>query len=337
MSNNCFIPFKSDIADYWIPEKFPSPFLEKPHSLCKVAVYELQEYLKNPIDWDYDFGLNQPAGSLRIGKMFGVLVVRNQDNELGYLAAFSGKLANKNHHQKFVPPVFDSLADNSFLNVGMAELNEINQQIKLLEKSPNWLTAKLLLQDKKLKAKQEIAALKQEMKQRKTLRDQQRTVAKKEQSPEQFNLLNIELNRASTRDRQALKKVSKQWKLELDQYIANLEECSQAINLLKEQRKKKSHGLQQQLFESYQFLNHTGNYKSLRAIFQNAKPVSGAGECAAPKLLQYAFSHQFKPIALAEFWWGKSPKSAIRKHGHFYPPCEEKCRPILGYMLEHLL
>src|SRR5690606_8077660 len=64
------------------------------------------------------------------------------------------------------------------------------------------------------------------------------------------------------------------------------------------------------------------------------KPPAGAGECATPKLLQYAFLHDFKPIAFGEFWWGASPKSEVRKHGQFYAACSGKCRPILKHMLE---
>ncbi len=337
MPNNCFISFQTTISADWIPTKFPSPFLKRPNILCRIAVDELQAYLKNPADWNYDFGLNQPEGSLRIGKMFGVLVVQNQANKLGYLAAFSGKLANKNHHQKFVPPVFDALTENSFLNVGMAELNGINQQIKRLEKTPDWLAANQLLQDKKHQATKEIKALKLVMQQRKDHRDKQRLEAKKTYAAEQIHLLNSELNKESSTDRKVIKKLKKQWKLQLERYKVDLKGIHQEIQQLKEQRKQKSNGLQQQLFESYQFLNHLGEFKNLRAIFQDTKPVSGAGECAAPKLLQYAFLHQLKPIALAEFWWGKSPKSAIRQHGHFYPPCEEKCRPILRHMLADLL
>ena len=65
-------------------------------------------------------------------------------------------------------------------------------------------------------------------------------------------------------------------------------------------------------------------------------PPAGAGECAAPKLLQYAYLNKLKPIAMAEFWWGKSPSSEIRKHKQFYPSCRGKCEPILGHMLEGL-
>ncbi len=108
------------------------------------------------------------------------------------------------------------------------------------------------------------------------------------------------------------------------------------IKALKNKRKAKSLLLQQELFDKYTFLNARGELKSLCEIFEtytNRKPVSGAGECAAPKLFQYAFERKMKPLAIAEFWWGKSTKSEDKKHGNFYPACNDKCRPILSYML----
>src|SRR5690606_14609520 len=109
------------------------------------------------------------------------------------------------------------------------------------------------------------------------------------------------------------------------------------IERLKSLRKEKSSALQNQLFEQYSFLNSAGRQKSLGAIFSETvfeKPPAGAGECATPKLLQYAFLHRLKPLAFAEFWWGAPPKSEVRKHKHFYPACSGKCRPILKHMLE---
>jgi len=94
--------------------------------------------------------------------------------------------------------------------------------------------------------------------------------------------------------------------------------------------------LQKQLFSHYQFLNILGEEQNIVEVFQNSshgKPPSAAGECAAPKLLQYAFEQGLKPIALAEFWWGNSPKNKERTHKVFYPACKNKCRPILEYML----
>lgn len=187
-----------------------------------------------------------------IGKMFGVLVVENKAKELGYLSAFSGKLAGGNHHPGFVPPVYDSLFEGSFLNIGLAEVTQINLQIKDLEKEGS------------------------------------------EQS----------LQRAAE---------------------------------LRELRRANSVEMQERLFDSYFFLNQLGEEKGLREIFENTpagKPSAGAGECAAPKLLHYAFRQSMRPIAIAEFWWGHSDKVVSWKHGHFYPACKEKCQPILKHMLE---
>jgi len=109
------------------------------------------------------------------------------------------------------------------------------------------------------------------------------------------------------------------------------------IEALKKERKEKSAALQQQIFEQYVFLNKDRKQKSLYAIFSDTvfgKPPAAAGECATPKLLQHAFLHGYKPLAMAEFWWGVPPKSEIRKHKQFYPACTGKCKPILEHMLE---
>ena len=105
---------------------------------------------------------------------------------------------------------------------------------------------------------------------------------------------------------------------------------------LTEIRKQRSFAIQQQLFESYLFLNLHGSVKNVLQIFKHSShgnPPAAAGECAAPKLLQYALKHQLKPIAIAEFWWGKPSKNKERAHKNFYPACKDKCRPILEYML----
>jgi tRNA pseudouridine32 synthase/23S rRNA pseudouridine746 synthase len=94
--------------------------------------------------------------------------------------------------------------------------------------------------------------------------------------------------------------------------------------------------LQVWLFEQYTFLNSAKETKALGSIFQGIDPPSGTGECAAPKLLNYAFSSGYKPICMAEFWWGKSPITEIRTHRNFYPACRGKCLPILSFMLEGL-
>ncbi len=244
--------FKSFDLELEIPAKFNFLKDGKPHPLCLLAAEELQEYLKHQSDWNHNFGLSPEQEGFIIGKMFGVLVVKSSQSKLGYLAAFSGKLAGGNHHSKFVPPVFDSLQEGSFLNNGMAELSQINNSIKKVEhaKSEGYL---------------------------------------------------------------------------------------EVVRLLKLDRKTHSHNLQNELFNHYRFLNKHGEAKSLNELFKAASyknPPAGAGECAGPKLLQYAFQHNMQPLAIAEFWWGQSPKSAQWKHKNYYPCCKEKCEPILAHMLE---
>lgn len=106
-----------------------------------------------------------------------------------------------------------------------------------------------------------------------------------------------------------------------------------------DRKKKRSATLQRKLLEQFQILNARGETKDLCRIFAQTIqkfPPAGAGECAAPKLLQYAYKHQLKPIAMAEFWWGDSPKAEIRHHGYYYPACKGKCEPILKHMLQGL-
>lgn len=111
--------------------------------------------------------------------------------------------------------------------------------------------------------------------------------------------------------------------------------------------KKMSQELQLWLFHQYQLLNAKGETKKLVDIWQDYHcsprirkkyplPPGGTGDCCAPKLLQYAYSHHLKPVCMAEFWWGASPKSEIRHHGQFYPACRGKCKPILTWMLQGL-
>src|SRR5690606_3307897 len=127
------------------------------------------------------------------------------------------------------------------------------------------------------------------------------------------------------------------WKQVLDDFQQKIHAFGTQIESLKRERREKSSTLQNQLFEQYAFLNQSGKTKSLGAIFAETvfeKPPAGAGECSTPKLLQYTFLHDLKPLAFAEFWWGASPKSEVRKHKQFYPACSGKCRPILKHMLE---
>ena len=96
--------------------------------------------------------------------------------------------------------------------------------------------------------------------------------------------------------------------------------------------------LQAWLFEQYRVSNARGETLSIREVFarRGLVPPGGTGDCAAPKLLQYAYDHKLTPIAMGEFWYGASPASEVREQGRFYPSCTGKCGPLLSFMLEGL-
>ena len=111
------------------------------------------------------------------------------------------------------------------------------------------------------------------------------------------------------------------------------------VKRLKAERRQLSIALQREIFSHFNFINPSGTYRNVIDIFADAKrglPPGGTGECAAPRLLQYAYEHNLKPLQIAEFWYGSSPAGIQRIHGHFYPSCIEKCSPILRYMIPSL-
>jgi tRNA pseudouridine32 synthase/23S rRNA pseudouridine746 synthase len=327
----------SSINGITLPERFTFPFLYEPHPLTIIATDELQQYLESLTGLDHNFGLKEDQEGLVIGKMFGVLVIEDTEGRLGYLSGFSGKLADSNNHPKFVPPVFDMLVENSFFLKEQLILNDINDKVKAIEIDENYLKAKQDLEDFSAQSINEITAFKKHLKNnknnRKKLRDRRKGVV----SEEEYARFEAYLIRHSHYDNHQFDLLREKWKLKLEEVQTALSHYDDTIEALKKERKEKSAALQLQLFEQYAFLNKDGKTKSLQAIFRNTvfgKPPAGAGECATPKLLQYAFLNGYKPLAMAEFWWGAAPKSEIRQHKQFYPACTGKCKPILEHMLD---
>jgi tRNA pseudouridine32 synthase/23S rRNA pseudouridine746 synthase len=332
MSKSLFQLFKTNISGISLPEKFTFPFYYEPHELSRIAATELQSYLETQTDFDHNFGLKENQEGLVIGKMFGVLVCENQNRELGYLWAFSGKLAGVNQLHYFVPTIFDMLHENGFFRKEEEVLNAINSQIEILENSDELLNAKRKLENTKKEAITDIQNQKDKIKRLKIERDEKRNSFANLSSSE-IEQLEQELSEESKKESILLKKMTKYWNFQIENAQKKVNLLLDEINQLKEERRVKSGALQQKLFAEYSFLNQFGERKSIGEIFNN-NPPAGAGECAAPKLLHYAFEHHLKPIAMAEFWWGQSPKSEIRKHKQFYPACKSKCEPIL---LSHML
>ncbi|WP_291078322.1 MULTISPECIES: RluA family pseudouridine synthase [unclassified Empedobacter] len=335
--SNYFQYFKHPITTYELPKKFDYPFYYEPTEIAKQACRELQEYLENQTDFEHNFGLENDQSSTPIGKMFGVLVVRNQKNEVGYLAAVSGKLANTNQHKFFVPPIFDMLNKNGFFLEQEERLNEINRILESLENDQNYLQLKEDFLQFEINSKLKIEEGKQLLKSNKKDRKSQRETISSTLSEEEIQFFEEDLVKQSLRDKHEFRVLSEKLDAEKQLLLNKINVFENEINSLKEERKIKSNSLQNQLFNQYQFLNKFKQEKGLLEIFSNTvfqQPPAAAGECAAPKLLQYAFQNDLEPICMAEFWWGDSPKSEVRKHGQFYPACTGKCEPILGHMLD---
>ena len=318
-----FHRFSSPAAHIRLPEKFTYPFHYTPHPLCVMAAEEVQQYLQSKEEWKND---------LQQGKMFGVLIVRTPTGEIGYLAAFSGILAGKNLHDYFVPPIYDLQQPQGFFSIEEDRISAINARIKRLQADEYYLTTRQRLADTVVLAAKTIDTVKEEFKEAQLRREEKRLG-----NPDENEL--SAMIRESQYQKAELKRLKQQWNDRTAAIQAEVKKFESEIERLKTERKTRSAALQQQLFEQFRIVNGKGEIRDLCDIFKDTAqkvPPAGAGECAAPKLLQYAYLHQLKPVAMAEFWWGNSPKMEIRHHGYFYPACKGKCEPILKHMLQGL-
>jgi len=343
---SCFTSFTQAIDAYALPQRFTFPFYYEPHPLCVIAANELQHHLETQHDWQHNFGL---TGELTgaIGKMFGVMLVQNPQGEVGYLSAFSGKLAEQNHWPRFVPPVFDMLAKDNFFHAENLQINQINEQLLAVENHPDIPRLSTELETEQAQAQAELAAHRQVMidgrQSRKAQRNQladQLAANPTDETLRENAITEAKLSQESISEKNQLRDIKRYWDERIHVISQALSQLTDERDALRQQRKRLSAALQQKLFEQYRFLNIKGTEKSLNGIFNGTvelTPPAGSGECAAPKLLHYAFKHDLKPLAIAEFWWGAPPKSEIRQHKQFYPACLRKCQPILGHMLEGLV
>ena len=316
--------FTTSITDIPLPERFTYPFCYTPHPLCILAAKEVQSYLTRQTAW---------KDELRQGKMFGVLIVQTEHGETGYLAAFSGILAGKNLHPFFVPPAYNLLQPQGFFKIEEENISSINRNIRQLENDKAYAALSAELARTIQSAENILATAKAQLKEAKTAREQRRK--EKELNAQE----EAELIRESQFQKAEYKRLERSWKARITTLQTQTEDWERRISALKSERKTRSAALQQKLFEQFGMLNYRGEVKNLCEIFGQTvhkTPPAGAGECAAPKLLQQAYLHGWKPIAMAEFWWGDSPKTEIRHHGHYYPACKGKCEPILQHMLQGL-
>lgn len=319
-----FHRFRQDITDISIPTTFNNPFRYRPHSLSIIAANEVRLYLSEHEEWREE---------LARGKMFGVLIVSDKKNNIGFLAAYSGLLNGKNNYPYFVPPVYDLLAPTSYFQKEEGEITAINKKITSIVNSADYISAIKILRDAQETALNEENVFREQMRTNKIKRDLNRKSSVLTSDDVDKMIKESQFEKAE------LKRLLKRLNSEIELKKSEVLLYENKISELKAERKERSLKLQSWLFRQYKMLNAKGDEKDLLDIFNdynNIIPPAGAGECAAPKLLQYALKNGFKPLQMAEFWIGTSPFGEVRRDGNFYPSCKSKCEPILNFMLQGL-
>ena len=312
-----------DAAAVDLPQQFTCPFCYEPHPLALTAVRQVQKYVASRSDW---------ADEMDAGKMLGVLVAKDEAGRLGFLAAFSGNLAGSVRHDYFVPPVYDLLDPQGEFKRGETEITAINHEVKRLEHSPELLELERREAKQRQEMCDEIDRFKETMVQHKQERDARRSIGNLT-ADEQEALLN-----QSRFEKAELKRIRQRHEQELLKITDEIGIFYQQIDDLKARRKAMSEALQERIFRLFVVRNARGECRDLVEVFKplGTLPPAGAGECCAPRLLNYAYVSGLHPLCMAEFWWGASPVGEVRHHGHFYPACRSKCKPILDFMLQGL-
>lgn len=315
--------FKNNIKEEEIPSLFTYPFCYTPDNLTVYAAQQVITTIKTSPTLQ---------SHLSEGKMFGVLTVKDKEGTLGFLAAFSGQLGGRNTFEYFVPPIYDYLDPNGIFKREEIEISSLNKEIESLLKSKELSSLQDELHELKISTTNTLYQAKQMYKKNKETRA---TLRQSELTSDQLEAL----IRESQHEKAEIKRLEKNQNILIQAKQSAIDTILSKIETLKEQRRERSSKLQYWLFEQFKILNAKGECQTLNDIFSNALdklPPAGAGECAAPKLLQYAYLNELTPISMGEFWWGPSPKNEVRHQGYFYPSCRSKCEPILNFMLQGL-
>lgn len=305
-----------------LPDSFTDPFRYSPHPLVIKASELLMARIRNS---------SELSGIFSEGKMLGVLAVAHGEGlkEIGYLAAFSGNAGGMNMVDGFVPPIYDLLDPDGYFKLKEAEISRLNAEISSAESSMELAGARDDLMVAEAAMSAELSRQKARMAILKAERDQIRSEVLEE-------VRNSELIRQSQHEKAELKRIKTHWEEKIAGLKDNIAAHLNRIGDIKRRRKEMSDALQEWIFRQYIVHNCLGESRSILDIFADSGlvPPGGTGECAAPKLLDYAFRHGLKPLAMGEFWYGEPPYTAVRTEGHFYPSCTSKCGPLLGYMLQ---
>ncbi len=297
---------------------FTYPFAYTPDPRCQEAKEIVKKELEERDELQED---------IRNGKMFGVLVCENAEGRQGFIASFSGTLGGRSHQKWFVPPMLDYEQQDGVFKTEEASISELNRAISQRENDNRYVEQKKAITEKVAESALTISELKKRYAEHRQERKKLRT-----EHPE----MKDELDRQSQFEKAEIKRTAARLDEELSALRDSIAKYETETEALKTERKRRSNVLQRWLFSRMKAHCADGALLSVWDIFQFAGkgvPPSGTGECAAPKLLNYAFAHKYKPISMAEFWMGTSPKGEIRIEGQFYPACNQKCGPLLSRMM----
>ena len=310
---------------------FTDPFRYIPDKLVKLAGQLVIDRLALWASLPEGSPERHIESSFAEGKMLGVLVCRT-----GFLAAFSGTVKGPEGRvtasvDGFVPPIIDLTEDNGHFKRKEAVITQMNKAIEILSASTELEELRKGFQEASETRDAEIETLQNRIRFSKMQRDEIRSETA---DPARLE----ELIRESQFQKAELKRCKDRWKSHISEIKDRINEFEDTINDLKVRRSAKSDTLQKWIFENAIVNNGAGESSSIWEIFsrEGLIPPGGTGDCAAPKLLNYAFFHGLEPLAMGEFWYGTSPDTAVRTHGHFYPSCTSKCGPLLGYMMKGL-
>lgn len=315
-------------------QPFTNPFRYEPHPLVREAARLVMKRLDRLIS---DGTLpEEVCRGFSEGKMLGVLVCREAPGSDSYcfLAAFSGSVGGQSSVEGFVPPIYDLLDPTGYFKEREAEISALNGQISLAKTDVEF--KRMVLESRKSDRDREITDLQA----KKSRRKRERELTLKEWDADGLDRLvyTERFVRESQHENAEYKRAKDRWKEVIGPMEAEVNGLEEKIRAMKQQRAAMSEELQKWIFRQYKVMNALGEESSILDIFaaDGLIPPGGTGDCAAPKLLNHAFRHGMEPVTMGEFWYGKSPDTAVRTAGHFYPSCTSKCGPLLKYMLKGL-
>lgn len=318
-----------------IPKGFTDPFRYVPHPLVTKAAGIVMQRISR-IEKCLREGFEE-------GKMMGVLIVKvpadfssftdwiDEEKRIGFLCAFSGSVSGRGVIDGFVPPIFDLCAPGGYYRSREAEISALNKRIHDMEESSLLAELREELNAAEGTRDDEIGLMKARIAISKRERDEARCELS---DPSRL----AELVRESQFEKAELHRLKVGWNEKISGIREQIQMHADEIETMKNKRSQMSDSLQKWIFRQYVVHNASGEVSTIWDVFagQGLVPPGGTGDCAAPKLLNHAFINGFEPVAMGEFWYGKSPETAVRVHGHFYPSCTSKCGPLLKFMMTGL-